>query len=133
MEYRIVMPILGFASVQKMRLEALEGPFFRLEGVEENAPTFTLIRPEALRDDYAFDLPDAAVARLGLKDPKDALVLNLMILADPIENSHINFVAPLVFNQADGTMAQVVLDGTKYPNFGVAEPLADYLSTKEMA
>lgn len=46
------------------------------------------------------------------------LILNIMIVAS-IETSTINFIAPLVFNVDNGTVAQVVLDANQYPDFWI--------------
>ena len=129
MKYRAVMPILGFDEVVDYDLEPIDEIFYRLTAEGSDAPSFTLIQPAALRSDYLFDLPDAAAQRLELTKEEDAMVLNIMIVDTPLENSHVNFVAPLVFNKSNGKMAQVVLDSARYPDYGLAEPLRDYLQT----
>ncbi|WP_353661163.1 flagellar assembly protein FliW [Hydrogenimonas sp. SS33] len=133
MEYKAVMPILGFDNIEDYTLEPVDDIFFRLTAKEAASPSFTLIRPEALRRDYVFDLPDAAAERLGLEREEDALVLNLMIVDTPLENSHVNFLAPLVFNKANGRMAQVVLDSARYPAYGLADPLRVFMNGSEEA
>lgn len=50
-----------------------------------------------------------------------------MIVATPIENSTVNFIAPLVFNTDNQTMAQVLLDQERYPNYGLMEPIGNFL------
>lgn len=51
-----------------------------------------------------------------------------MIIATPIESSTINFIAPLIFNTDNGTVAQVLLDAAQYPDFGLMESVANYLN-----
>ncbi len=134
MDYKAVMPILGFDDVTQLRLVPIDDIFYRLENREKDgAPSFTLIRPEALRSDYIFDLPQSAAEALGLEKAEEAMVLNIMIVDTPLENSHVNFVAPLVFNTKNGKMAQVVLDATRHPDYGVAEPISKFLSTQKSA
>lgn len=127
MTYRAVLPILGFNDIDEYRLEKIDDIFYRLENTKDESPSFTLIQPAALREDYAFDLPETVAEKLKLKREEDALVLNIMILDTPLENSHVNFIAPLVFNTAEGLMGQVILDGAKYPDYGIAEPIKTYL------
>ena len=127
MTYRAVLPILGFNDIDEYRLEKIDDIFYRLENAKEQTLSFTLIQPAALREDYAFDLPETVAEKLKLKREEDALVLNIMILDTPLENSHVNFIAPLVFNTAEGLMGQVILDGAKYPDYGIAEPIKTYL------
>ena len=133
MDFKAVMPILGFDTVSTLDLEPVDDIFYRLSNKEGDAPSFTLIRPETLREDYIFDLPGSAARALGLESPEEAMVLNIMIVETPLENSHVNFIAPLIFNKRNGTMAQVVLDGVKYPGYGLAEPLKKFLSTQKSA
>ena len=133
MQYQAVMPILGFDDIEQYNLEQIDDIFFRLENANDESPSFTLIQPAALRDDYAFDLPTAAAQRLELKKPEDALVLNIMIVDTPLEKSHINFIAPLIFNKANGKMGQVILDSTKYPNYGLGDPLEAFLKPQTEA
>ena len=131
MTYRAVLPILGFNDIDEYRLEKIDDIFYRLENTKGQTPSFTLIQPAALRKDYVFDLPEAAAEKLKLKHEEDALVLNIMILDTPLENSHVNFIAPLVFNTAEELMGQVILDGAKYPDYGIAEPMKKYLQIQE--
>ncbi len=127
MIYQTVLPILGFNDIDEYRLEKIDDIFYRLENAKAKGPSFTLIQPSVLREDYAFDLPESAAETLKLTKEEDALVLNIMILDTPLENSHVNFIAPLIFNTADGLMGQVILDGAKYPDYGIAEPIRNYL------
>jgi flagellar assembly factor FliW len=128
MTYTVTVPVLGFESVEKFELSKIDDVFYRLTAVGEGIPSFTLIQPAAVRTDYSFELPDAIAKKLELTREEDALVLNIMILDTPLEKSHINFIAPLVFNKANGKMAQVVLDAVQYADYGVAEPLKNYLT-----
>lgn len=39
----------------------------------------------------------------------------------------INFLAPIILNFDNNTLAQVVLNAKDYPNFGVAESIKNYI------
>ncbi len=135
MDFKAALPILGFESCKEVSLESIDGHFFKLVDKKEGTvgPSFTLIRPSLLRNDYIFDLPSNAVKHLEAESPEDLEVLNIMIIDTPIENSHVNFLAPLLFNRKKGLMGQIVLDNHKYPDFGIAIPLKNYLNHKEDA
>ncbi|BDY13506.1 flagellar assembly protein FliW [Hydrogenimonas cancrithermarum] len=133
MDFKAVMPILGFDTVSNLTLEPIDDIFYRLANSEGEAPSFTLIQPGALREDYIFDLPKSAAEKLELENAEDAMVLNIVIIDTPLENSHVNFIAPLVFNTKNGTMAQVVLDSVKYPDYGLADPLKAFFKAAENA
>ena len=131
MDFKVVIPILGFDAVEELTLEPIDDIFYRLRNRHGETPVFTLIDPSALRSAYVVDLPDNATEKLGLEEPSDAMVLSIMIVDTPLENSHVNFIAPLVFNTKKGLMGQVVLDAAEHPGFGLADPLKKFLNSAE--
>ena len=114
MVFDVKSPILGFEDVSKMKLEKIDDIFMRLSNTEAIAPVFVLINPFVLRE-YDFEVPTAIKLLLDLDTSKNILVANIMVMQNPIQNSTINFLAPVVFNFDNHTMAQVVLDSFKYP------------------
>ncbi len=134
MDFKAAMPILGFESCKEVTLESVDGHFYTLVDKDgSSALSFTLITPSLLRDDYIFDLPENAVKNLQAESPEELEVLNIMIIDTPIENSYVNFLAPLVFNKKKRIMGQVVLDNQKYPGFSLADPIGKYLDNEEDA
>lgn len=125
MVFEVKSPILGFEDVSKMRLEKIDDLFMKLSNNEDSSPIFTLINPFALRA-YDFEVPSALEVLLDIKSQEDILVGNIMVLQAPIQNSTINFLAPVIFNVKNKTMAQVVLDSSKYPQYGLAESIDSY-------
>ncbi|ANV98744.1 flagellar biosynthesis protein FliW [Helicobacter enhydrae] len=125
MVFEVKSPILGFEDVSKMRLEKIDDLFMKLSNSEDSSPIFTLINPFALRA-YDFEIPTALELLLDIKSQEDILVGNIMVLHTPSKDSTINFIAPVIFNVKNKTMAQVVLDSAKYPQYGIAEPISAY-------
>lgn len=123
MQFDLKLPLLGFESVSSMELQKIDDIFMRLESVG-NGPSFTLINPYALRE-YAFDIPSTLQALMEIDEKSNILIFNIVILTSPIENSTINFVAPLIFNTDNGTMAQIIIDNRS--DFSIAEPIKNYL------
>ena len=123
MQFDLKLPLLGFESVSKMELQKIDDIFMRLESIEEG-PSFTLINPYVLRE-YAFDIPSSLQALMEINEHSNLLIYNIVILTTPIENSTINFVAPLIFNTDNGTMAQIIIDNRS--DFHLAEPIKNYL------
>ena len=123
MQFDLKLPLLGFEGVSKMELQKLDEIFLRLESVGDG-PSFTLINPFALRE-YSFDIPSSLQALMGITPESNLLIYNIMILQTPIEKSSINFVAPLIFNTDNQTMAQIIVDNRA--DFGIAEPVEKYL------
>lgn len=125
MVFEVKSPILGFEDVSKMRLEKIDDLFMKLSNDEDSSPIFTLINPFALRQ-YDFEIPSALELLLEIKSQEDILVGAIMVLQNPIEQSTINFLAPVIFNIKNQTMAQVVLDSSKYPQYGLVESIDSY-------
>ncbi|MGP1580814.1 MAG: flagellar assembly protein FliW [Wolinella sp.] len=127
MEFEVKSPILGFESVRTVKLEKIDDLFMKLTNVHADVPIFTLVNPFPLRE-YDFEVPLATKLLLDLKDDTNLLVLNIMIIHTPLENSTINFLAPVIFNFDNKTMGQVVLESNRYPNYGLAEAISSFFS-----
>lgn len=127
MEFEVKSPILGFESVRTVKLEKIDDLFMKLENAHADMPTFTLVNPFLLRE-YDFEVPLATKLLLDLKEDTNLLVLNIMIIHTPLENSTINFLAPVIFNFDNKTMGQVILESNRYPNYGLAEVISSFFS-----
>ena len=127
MEFEVKSPILGFESVRTVKLEKIDDLFMKLNNAHADMPIFTLVNPFLLRE-YDFEVPLATKLLLDLKDDTNLLVLNIMITHTPLENSTINFLAPVIFNFDNKTMGQVVLESNRYPNYGLAEVISSFFS-----
>ena len=123
MQFTLQLPILGFESVTHMELKKIDDIFMRLE-TTDGGPSFTLINPYALRE-YSFDIPTSLQAAMQIDETTNLLIFNIVILSSTIEDSTINFVAPLIFNADNQTMAQIIIDNR--PDFAIAEPIRNYL------
>lgn len=132
MVFEVKSPILGFEDVNKMRLEKIDDLFMKLSNDADSSPIFTLINPFALRQ-YDFEIPSSLELLLDIKSQEDILVGNIMVLQNPIEHSTINFLAPVIFNIKNKTMAQVVLDSAKYPQYGLTESIDSYYKNQTEA
>ncbi|PAF53414.1 flagellar biosynthesis protein FliW [Helicobacter sp. 13S00482-2] len=130
MVFDVKSPILGFEKVTKMKLEKIDDIFIRLSNADDEVPVFTLINPFVLRE-YEFDVPIALKLLLDLDNSKNVFTANIMVIQTPIQNSTINFLAPVVFNFDNHTMGQVVLDSLKYPQYGLAESISNYYQPEE--
>lgn len=126
MQFELKLPLLGFESIKQMELKKIDDIFMRLESVGEG-PSFTLINPYVLRE-YAFDIPASLQALMEIDEKSNLLIYAIVILTTPIENSNINFVAPVIFNTDNGQMAQIIIDNRS--EFSIAEPIKNYLKDR---
>ena len=125
--FEIKSSIFGFENLREVELIEIDSIFMKLKNKDDETPTFTLINPFAIRD-YKFDIPLSIKTLLDIDSNSKILIFNIMIVESKIEESTINFLAPLVFNLDYNTMAQVVLDGNKYQEYGLLEKISDYLN-----
>ena len=125
MKFEVVLPILGFEDEKSFELDEINDVFYKLKGENVN---FTLINPFKIRDDYDFEISDNEQNILKLSENKPFLVLNIVTVNEPFENSTINFAAPLIFNLEDKVMGQVILD--KY-NYSLAEEIKNFFKEKD--
>ncbi len=126
MEFEVKSPILGFDDLEKVELTRVDEFFSSLKNSINPLPAFTLVNPYVLRE-YSFDVPASAKVLLDLKDDSKVEVYNIVVLQNPIEKSAVNFLAPLIFNHANNTMVQVILDSRENPDFGVAQEIELFL------
>ena len=124
MKYKVVLPILGFEDIDEFELEEIEPNFYKLSGKDVS---FTLINPAILRNDYIFEIDEESQKKLKLNENTNYFVLNTMIINKPFIESTVNFAAPLIFNDDEKLMGQVILD--KYP-FSLTDPLSNYVKAK---
>ncbi len=123
MKLEIVSPILGFESLKEVEFSDIDDFFSQIT----NGPiSFTLIKPDRLRT-YTFEIPLFYRDLLQAKSDTDLRVYAIMTIYKPIEKSTVNFAAPILINPKQRLLAQVMLDDTKYENYGIREPIEKYL------
>ncbi len=129
MSYEVKSHILGFDDTKKVDIMEIDELFATMKDVDNEAISFTLINPYPLRE-YSFDVPIAIQTLLELNENSNVRVYNIVVIQKPLEESRINFLAPLIVNEDNKTMAQVVLDPRAYPDFGMAEPIKSFIKEK---
>jgi flagellar assembly factor FliW len=123
MKLKVVSPILGFEAIKNIDIESVDQYFSILRSDEIS---FTVIDPLAIRD-YDIVIPDSYSSLLELDDDTDISIYSIVIMQNPIEKSYINFLAPIIVNNDKKLLAQVALDGDKYPQYGLCESISKYL------
>lgn len=124
MQYEVKSTILGFENIQCVELKEIDDLFSTLKSCDGSV-SFTVVNPYALRE-YSFDLPTAIRVLLDINEDSKVVVYNIAVIQDPLDESCINFLAPLIFNQDNATMAQAVLDVKNHPGLGLAEPIKKF-------
>lgn len=124
MKFDICLPILGFEDVKEVTLEKIDDIFMKMQSLSDKHISFTLIDPFILRE-YDFEIPSKTQELLEIDEKSNIIVLNIVLIQTPIENSVVNFIGPLVFNTNNNKAAQIIL--TESANYGVAEQISTFL------
>ena len=126
MSYEVKGHILGFDDTRNVEIVQIDELFATMKDVDNDAIAFTLVNPYPLRE-YSFDVPAATQALLELKEDSNVRVYNIVVIQKPLEESRVNFLAPIIINEDNKTVAQVVLDPRSYPDFGIATPIKEFI------
>jgi flagellar assembly factor FliW len=127
MKFDITVPLLGFENIKKVQLQKIDDIFMRMQAVEDEHISFTLINPFVLRE-YDFEVPKKIQQLLEIDEKANIIILNIVLIQTPIEDSVVNFIGPLIFNTDNNKMAQIILnESTQY---SVAEKISNFLNKK---
>jgi len=116
------MGLLGFEHLTDYVLVSnpAEEPFLWLQ-VKGNGPlAFVVVNPFLIAPDYQPDLPQADVDFLGIQDPDDAVLLNIVTL-HAAGRATVNLKGPIVINRQSLRGKQVVLANAS--EYAVEHPL----------
>ena len=125
MKFDISVPLLGFENIRQVELEKIDDIFMKMQSTTDEYISFTLINPFVLRE-YDFELPSNIQEIIEADEKSNLLILNIVLIQTPIEDSIVNFIGPLVFNTDNNKAARVILaDSVKYT---VAEKISSFLN-----
>jgi len=125
MSYEVKGHILGFEDMTHVDLNEVDDLFSTMIDVDNKDISFTIVNPYKLRE-YSFDLPSDVKVLLDINKESNIHVYNIVMIQKPLENSTVNFLAPLIVNIDKRTLAQVVLKQKRHPNFGFNETIISF-------
>ena len=110
-----ILPIPGFPEARIFELDPVDdGVLSILRSVDHPGLEFVVALPEAFFSEYAPELDDATVERLELNSAEDALVFVILTVAERLEHSTANLMAPVVVNRHTGQAVQALLHTSGY-------------------
>lgn len=119
----ISMPLglLGFEQVKKYVLLTTpeEEPFLWLQMLDNPNQGFIVVSPTVALPDYAPDIPEADVEFLGIKDPTDALLLNIVTVRNG--QATVNLKGPIIINRQTFVGKQSI--PTNVADFALQHPM----------
>jgi flagellar assembly factor FliW len=109
--------LLGFEDVKNYVLlgSPEEAPFLWLQMVDDPNMAFLVISPSVVTEDYQPDINPEDVAFLGLENPQDALVFNIVTMHKD-GSATVNLKGPIVVNRRTLIGKQVIpQNSTSFP------------------
>jgi len=131
MTLTVKCPILGFEETKNIEFSTIDEIFIRLKSLDGKDFTFVAINPYLIRPDYEFEIPTYYQELLALTPNSQMEIYNIVALAKTIEESTVNFLAPIVINKDNNSMVQVILDTTAYPDFFQADQISNYMKKND--
>lgn len=125
MSYEVKKQILGFDNMMNVEINEIDEMFATMYDKDKESISFTIVNPYLLRE-YSFDVPNDVKILLDIKEDSNLSVYNITLIQNPLENSTINFLAPIILNNDNKRIAQVVLDKNRHPDFGMAESIISF-------
>lgn len=125
MEYAVKSPILGFEDMNTIKLEKVDEMFVTIRDSENENISLTLVNPYLLRE-YSFDIPLSIKILLEINENSKLSVYNVVVIQDPLDMSCVNFLAPLIFNEDNNTVAQLILEDGVNPDYKMAETIRSF-------
>jgi len=127
MSYEIRGEILGFENTLNVEINEVDEFFSTMLDTNDNNISFTLANPYSLRE-YSFDLPLDIKILLDIDEKSNVSVYNVVVIQKPLENSTINFLAPIIINNDNKKIAQAVFNSKKHPEYGMTETIDSFKS-----
>ena len=89
-------------------------PLVWLQSVEDTGICLPVLDIFAVLPDYVFDMDDADVQHLDLKNPDELHVINVVVIPEDIKGMTVNLAAPIIINTTTGRAKQIVLSSAQY-------------------
>lgn len=106
----------GFENEKEFTLLPLEenSVFQVLQSVQTATLAFIITNPYDITTNYSFELEEATIHALEIKDEKEVAVFAIVSLKETIAQSTVNLKAPIVLNTTNKKAKQVILNNEDY-------------------
>lgn len=126
MKFNMTLPLLGFEDVKEVELRKIDDIFMKMQSLNNKNISFTMVNPFVLRE-YDFEVPDKTKDLLQIDENSNLLILNIVVIQTPIEDSLVNFIGPVVFNTDTKQAAQIIINDN--PKYCVAEKISTFFKS----
>ncbi|WP_297193174.1 flagellar assembly protein FliW [uncultured Campylobacter sp.] len=132
MNLTVKCPILGFEDTKNVEFSKVDDIFSKIQSKDGQEFTFVVIDSQLIRPGYDFDIPLYYQELLALnKSSKRQAFIIVALHEKDVNESRLNFLAPILINWDNNTMAQIILDPKDYPDFSQAEKIENYIKKDE--
>ncbi|WP_144509569.1 flagellar assembly protein FliW [Bacillus sp. FJAT-22090] len=108
--------IPGFEEERDFALLPIEDndAFHVLQSIQTEALAFIVTNPYTITTNYNFEVDEAIVHALQIKDEKEVAVFAIVSLKETIAQSTLNLKAPIILNTTNKKAKQVILNSEEY-------------------
>nr|WP_106783726.1 flagellar assembly protein FliW [Lysinibacillus timonensis] len=108
--------IPGFEEEKEFVILSIEeqSAFQMLQSLKTKSLAFIITDPGYVVPNYIFDLDEATVHSLEIKEEREVAVFTIVSLKETIADSTTNLKAPIVINKSNKKAKQVILDNDEY-------------------
>ena len=110
--------------MKQVSLERIDDNFMKMKALDNEHISFIMINPFSLRD-YDFEVPQNIQDLLEVDKDSNLIILNIVLIQTPVEDSVVNFIGPVVFNTDKNKAAKVIINDSK--EYTVADKISDFL------
>lgn len=107
--------LFGFEDYKNFALvDSDYEPFIWLQSTDEPNLAFLIVDPFLICSSYETDIDDDSLAKIGIKNPEDIIIMTIVTV--PADGSAItaNFQGPLVINKNNRQCMQVILNDNRW-------------------
>lgn len=90
-------------------------PIYWLQSTENKYTALPVILTFEIIDDYYIDIRDNELEELFVESQNDLLIMNVVVIPEPIEKMTVNLAAPIVINAVRGIGKQIIVDAKTMP------------------
>lgn len=89
-------------------------PFYFIQSIEDGKVSFIVTNPFAFFPDYEFQLPEAILEELHIRDENDVVTWSIVSIQDHTQDMTLNLLAPVILNVRTKQGRQIILHGSGY-------------------
>jgi len=91
-----------------------DSPFAFLQSTTDADLTFLIVEPFSFLPEYTFELTDEWSDQIGVSTDNPPQIFNIVSIKEPLNQSTVNLLAPVVVNWRDCKAKQIILEKVEY-------------------